>query len=438
MCELNTEYNWETMRIQIRDGIDEQGGQVGCQDNDVNDGVDGVPDFSTIIAQQLHNLLPTIIEKMESVQDMSGCGDNQKVKYTTGSFFDFKTLMREEFCPINEMQKLEIEFWNHAMVGASHAAYTDRFNELARLVPHLVTPENKRIERYIYGLAPLIRGMVAATEPTIIQKAMQKAGTLTYEAIRNGSLKKNFEKRENNGEPSRDRNVKDDNKKTRTGNAFATPANPIRREYTSATPKCANCNLHHLPESPCCACFNRNRLGHLAKDCRVVPKMVNPAELSAESRGNRLNQAMANNGGQGRGNNGNHARGREFMLGSEEAHQDPNIMTDPCKIEAVKNWEAPRTPSEFRSFLGIEGYYRRFIENFSKIAKSLTILTQKSLPDEPEDFVVYCDASGLGLGCALMQRDKVIAYAFRQLKIHEKNYTTHDLELGAVAFALKI
>ncbi|GJV57186.1 putative reverse transcriptase domain-containing protein [Tanacetum coccineum] len=87
---------------------------------------------------------------------------------------------------------------------------------------------------------------------------------------------------------------------------------------------------------------------------------------------------------------------------------------------------------------GLAGYYRRFIENFSKIAKSLTILTQKSLPDGPEDFVVYCDASGIGLGCVLMQRGKVIAYASRQLKIHEKNYTTHDLELGAVVFALKI
>ncbi|GJT57920.1 putative reverse transcriptase domain-containing protein, partial [Tanacetum coccineum] len=134
-------------------------------------------------------------------------------------------------------------------------------------------------------------------------------------------------------------------------------------------------------------------------------------------------------------------------------------------IEAVKNWKAPRTPTEVRSFLGLAGYYRRFIENFSKIAKSLTILTQKSktfnwgeeqeyafqtlkdklcnapvlaLPDGSEDFVVYCDASGIGLGCVLMQRGKVIAYASRQLKIHENNYTTHDLELGAVVFALKI
>ncbi|GJU42132.1 reverse transcriptase domain-containing protein [Tanacetum coccineum] len=104
------------------------------------------------------------------------------------------------------------------------------------------------------------------------------------------------------------------------------------------------------------------------------------------------------------------------------------IHVDPSKIEAVKNWKAPRTPTEVRSFLGLARYYRRFIEDFSKIA----------LPDGPEDFVVYCDASGIGLGCVLMQRGKVIAYASRQLKIHENNYTTHDLELGAVVFALKI
>ncbi|GJY20231.1 putative reverse transcriptase domain-containing protein [Tanacetum coccineum] len=114
------------------------------------------------------------------------------------------------------------------------------------------------------------------------------------------------------------------------------------------------------------------------------------------------------------------------------------IHVNPSKIEAVKNWKALRTPTKVRSFLGLAGYYRRFIENFSKIAKSLTILTQKTLPDGQEDFVVYCDASGIELGCVLMQRGKVIAYASRQLKIHEQNYTTHDLELGAVVFALKI
>ncbi|GKD14047.1 putative nucleotidyltransferase, ribonuclease H, partial [Tanacetum coccineum] len=128
---------------------------------------------------------------------------------------------------------------------------------------------------------------------------------------------------------------------------------------------------------------------------------------------------------------------REVQFLGHVINED-GIHVDPSKIEVVKNWEAPRTPSEVRSILGFAGYYRLFIENFSKIAKSLTSLTQKTLPNGTKDFVVYCDASDLRLGCVLMQRGKVIAYAFRQLNIHEKNYTTHDLELGAVMFALKI
>ncbi|GJV73872.1 putative reverse transcriptase domain-containing protein [Tanacetum coccineum] len=133
------------------------------------------------------------------------------------------------------------------------------------------------------------------------------------------------------------------------------------------------------------------------------------------------------------------------------------IHVDPAKIESIKDWASPKTPTKICQFLGLVGYYRRFIEGFSKIAKSMTKLTQKGikfdwgekeenafqlikqklcstpilvLPEESEDFVVYCDASHKGLGVVLMQREKVIAYASRQLKVYEKNYTTHDLELG--------
>ncbi|GKC65760.1 putative reverse transcriptase domain-containing protein [Tanacetum coccineum] len=109
------------------------------------------------------------------------------------------------------------------------------------------------------------------------------------------------------------------------------------------------------------------------------------------------------------------------------------LHVDSAKIESIKDWASPKTPSEIRQFLGLAGYYRRFIEGFSKIAKTMTKLTQK----KAENFIVYCDASHKGLGVVLMQREKVIAYASRQLKIHEKNYTTHDLELEAVVFALK-
>ncbi|GJZ29042.1 putative reverse transcriptase domain-containing protein [Tanacetum coccineum] len=114
------------------------------------------------------------------------------------------------------------------------------------------------------------------------------------------------------------------------------------------------------------------------------------------------------------------------------------IHVDSSKIEVVRNWEAPKTPTEVRSFLGLAGYYRRFIENFSKIAKSLTVLTQKSKTfdwgEEQENAFQtlkdkLCNAPVLALPDG--PKDFV-------LRIHEKNYTTHDLELDAVVFALKI
>ncbi|GKB60044.1 putative reverse transcriptase domain-containing protein, partial [Tanacetum coccineum] len=792
-------------------GMGANGGVEGVNGN-VEEANGGAPDFLTIIAQQLQNLLPAMltqvrnrgnlgnhnsnvvnenvqenvgnvivngnrvgcsykeflacnpkeydgkggvvvltrwIEKMEYVHDMSGCNPTLSREVAVSmSWNDFKFMVIQEFCPSHEMQKLETELWNHVMVGAGHAAYTDRFHELAR------------------------------------------------------SIKK-VEKRGNMGEPSKDKNGRDDNKRTRTGNAFATTINPVGRENTGTWPKCTIYNSYHAPGGPYLTCFNCNRPGHLAKDCRGVPRNVNPVN------GRNLTVRACYECG-----STDHVRA--FMLGAEEARKDLNIVTgtftlnnhfattlfdsgadysfvsttfipllgidpidlgfkyvieiaseqlveidkvikgckletkghvfdidlipfghgsfdviigmdglanskdeiichekvvriplpdgkvlrvlgerskekarllmsakasdkkqeevvvvidfsevfpndlsglppireiefrieltlgatpvakspyrlapseleemcidyrelnkltiknryplpriddlfdqlqgshffskidlrsgyhqlrvheddipktafrtryghfeftvmpfgltnaptifmdlmngdyrpyldkfvimfiddiliysktqeehvehlrlvlellkkeklyakfskcefwlrevqflghvingngihvDPSKIEAVKNWKAPRTLTEVRSFLGLAGYYRRFIENFSKIAKSLTILTQKSktfewgeehelafqtlkdklcnapvlaLPDGPEDFVVYCDASGIGLGCVLMQRGKVIAYASRQLKIHEENYTTHDLELGAVVFALKI
>ncbi|GKE97171.1 putative reverse transcriptase domain-containing protein, partial [Tanacetum coccineum] len=110
------------------------------------------------------------------------------------------------------------------------------------------------------------------------------------------------------------------------------------------------------------------------------------------------------------------------------------IRVDPAKIEFIKDWASPKTPTEICQFLGLAGYYQKFIEGFSKIAKSMPKLTQKG---GIEDFVVYCDASQKGLVAVLMQREKVIFYASRQLKINEKNYTTHDLELGSKELNMK-
>ena len=150
-------------------------------------------------------------------------------------------------------------------------------------------------------------------------------------------------------------------------------------------------------------------------------------------------------------------------MGHEITEQ--GIQVDPRKIEAITQWEPPKTVTEVRSFLGLAGYYRWFMEGFAKIAAPISNLLKKdvkfdwtskcqesfdklkqllttapvlALPKGNGEFEVYSDASYQGLGCVLMQRGRVIAYASRQLKPHEKNYPTHDLELAAVIFALKI
>ncbi|GJX37643.1 putative reverse transcriptase domain-containing protein [Tanacetum coccineum] len=814
------------------------------------------------------------IEKMESVFDNSGCTANQRVRYAASCFVnkaltwwntqvqargreaaigmswnDFRALLVEEFCPSNEIEKLENKFWNHTMVGANHVTYTNRFHELAKLVPHLVAPESSRIKRYINGLAPQIRGMLRATQPTTIQSAILTAGILTDEAVRCGTLTKGNDKRKEMEESSKQGSTWKDNKKSKTRSGFVAIV-PPRNDNVSTYPKCARCYTFHPENAPCKLCYNCQKLGHYARQCWAPIRQVAPVNAVRMGQNQRAcyecgsldhlrydclkwkqatgqaRNPLALEGNRNTRNNGNQARGRAFNENAVEALQGPKVVTgtfslnnqfatvlfdsganfsfisskfapllnvepcivnpgyvieiaddlislghgsfdvivmdwlsknkavivchekvgeipikeggilrvhgertlgaakalmnakideprmsdipvvryftdvfpedllglppqrqvefridlvsgatpvakspyrlapsekqelsvqlqelqdkgfirpsystwgapvlfvnkkdgsfrmcidyrelnkltiknryllprindlfdqlqgacyfskidlqsgyhqlrvlednipktafrtryghfvftvmpfgltnaptvfidlmnrvckpyldkfvivfiddiliyskmkeehevhlklvlellrkeklyakfskceswlqevhflrhvvnqsgihvDPSKIEAVKNWKAPTTPSEIRSFLGLAGYYRRFIANFSKIAKPLTSLTQKnqkyewgekeeeafqtlknnlcdapilSLPDGVEDFVVYCDASNQGLGCVLMQRGKVIAYASRQLKIHENNYTTHDLELGAVVFALK-
>jgi hypothetical protein len=141
------------------------------------------------------------------------------------------------------------------------------------------------------------------------------------------------------------------------------------------------------------------------------------------------------------------------------------IFVDPSKVKDVLSWNTLQNVSDIRSFFGLAGYYRRFIEGFSKMSKPMTELLEKSktfewtprceasfqelkkrlimapvltMPDMEKPFSIYCDASGQGLGCVLMQDDHVVAYASRQLRKHEEKYPTHDLELAAIVHALKI
>ncbi|GJS08622.1 putative reverse transcriptase domain-containing protein [Tanacetum coccineum] len=285
------------------------------------------------------------IEKMENVIDNSGCAENQKVRYAASSLVnkaltwwntqvqargreaamamtwnDFKALMVEEFCPSNEMEKLENEFWNHKMVGANHAAYTDRFHELAKLVPHLVTPESSRIKRYIAGLAPEIRGMLRATQPTTIQNAILRAGILTDEAVSCGTLTKGNDKRKVVEESGKSGGSWKDNKKAKVGTGFVATA-PPRNEVANLNPKCSKqvtlVNVVRMSNNPR-VCYECGSPDHF---CNTCPKM-NRAPGQA---GNQL----ALEGSRNNRSNGNQVRGRAFNVNvnAMEAVQDPNVVT---------------------------------------------------------------------------------------------------------------
>nr|GEW49709.1 transposon Ty3-I Gag-Pol polyprotein [Tanacetum cinerariifolium] len=432
------------------------------------------------------------IKKMESIHDMSRCRDSQRVKYTAGLFVG-----------------KDLTWWNSKI--------RTRGREAA-------------VGMYVYGLALQIHGMVAATKPKTIQKAVQIAGTLTDEALRNEKIKSNLRKKEI-GE------------------------NLVRIGMEGKITK--GLGLGMLLLQP------QSLLREVTRDCRVAPRNVNPI--------NARNPVARSYFECGSWKPREPGRVRAFMLEAEETRQDPNIVTDVEPSDLGFNYEIkiasggsfnviigmdwlsdhkaeiichkkvlsiPLLDGKVLRVLGekpkvkmrqlmyvrdkekkqekivvvryfpevfpddlsglpqvreiefqIELYpkemlvakssYRLAPSKLEELSGQLKELQDKgfirlssspwgalkcktfdwgeeqdnafqtlkdklcnapvlALPDRPKDFMVYCDASGLGLGCVLMQRGKVIAYASRQLKIHEKNCTTHDLELGAVVFALKI
>ncbi|GJZ36691.1 putative reverse transcriptase domain-containing protein [Tanacetum coccineum] len=323
------------------------------------------------------------IEKMELVIENRRCAENQKVKYAASSIINkaltwwntqvqakgyesamgmtwvqFKALLVEEFCPSNEMEMFESEFWNHTMVGSNHAGYTDWFHELAKLVPHLVTPESNRIGRYISRLAPQIPGMVRATQPITLQSVILTAGTLTDEAVRCGILTRSSAKRKEVEETSKQGGLWIDNKKAKMGKGFVATT-PPRNVNVSAYPKCAKCFTYHPKSGPCRLCFNCQKPCHFARDFRAPVKQVAP--VSAVRMGNnqrvcyecgssehlrntcpKLNRGLgqagnrlALDGNQNTRNNGNQARGRAFSVNVVDALQDPNVVTANGKKEEV-------------------------------------------------------------------------------------------------------
>ncbi|GJZ49322.1 putative reverse transcriptase domain-containing protein, partial [Tanacetum coccineum] len=486
----------------------------------------------------------------------------------------------EEFCRVMRWKDEKCEFWNHKMIRANHVGYTDRFHKLAKLVPHLVTPESARIKRYMSGLAPEIRGMLKATQPSTIQSAILNAGILTDEAVSIGTLIKGSEKRKSVDEPAKVGGSGKDAKKAKGGANFVTAA-PPRDGYVGLQPWCAKCRTHHHEKANCRLALGWRRNNHgvgnqargkaynasmnaaeAAKDSSVITKIADGKKVKVDRiiRGCKLelgsflftidliplghgsfdvivgmdwlshNKAVIvchekvveiplvddeilrvheerveesikalKNAKMDESKISDISVVREFFEGfirpshypwgapvlfmkkkdgsmrmcidycelnkltvknrypllriddlfdqlqgarysskidlrfgyhQLRVHEDDipktvfqtrvhflghvvnqsGIHVDPSKIEAVKNWKAPTTPSEYE-------WGKEQEAAFQTLKNNLCNAPVLSLPDGVEDFVVYCDASNQGLGCVLMQRDKIELFSDYECEI---------------------
>nr|GEZ58801.1 retrotransposon protein, putative, Ty3-gypsy subclass [Tanacetum cinerariifolium] len=321
---------------------------------------------------------------------------------------ELKRLLTNKYCPRNEIKKMEDKFYNLSVKGNDLKTYVRRFQELAVLYPNMVPNNEKPMEVFID------RGFIRpSTSPW--------GAPVLFVKKKDGSFRMCIDYRELNK-----LTVKSRYPLPRIDDLFdQLQGSSI---YSKIDLRSGYHQLRVRDEDIPKTAF-RTRYGHYKFQFSKCDFWIRTVQFLGH------------------------------LIDSQGLH------VDPAKIKAVKNWASSTTPTEIRQFLGLASYYHRFIKYFSKIEKSLTILTQKdkkfvwgkdqkmdfqilkqklcealilALPEGNDDFVVYFDASIQGLGALLMQREKVIAYVSRQLKPHEENYTTHDLELGAGVFALKI
>ncbi|GJZ56336.1 putative reverse transcriptase domain-containing protein [Tanacetum coccineum] len=348
-----------------------------------------------------------------------------------------KRKMTDKYCPQGEIKKLEIELWNLKVKGNDIPAYTERFQELTLICTKFVANETEKVDKYLSGLPDNIYGNVKAAKPKTLDETIELANDLmdrkllTYaERQSDNKRKADDSSRNNHGhqqQPFKRQNV------ARAYNM----GTGERKPYGGSFPKCNKCHLITMARAPRCQqCADK--IGHFAQHAGVLVTRMNTSKED-------LSTKLKNKNG---GNRNSTKVGLCIWESREEGemhqtHLYANVVTDlrsgyhqlrDEKQDIPKN--AFRTSENRRhyEFPGLAGYYRRFIEGFSKIAKSMTKLTQKgikfdwgekeedafqllkqklcsapilALPEGSEDFVVYCDASHKGLGAVLMQREKI-------------------------------
>ncbi|GJR45149.1 putative reverse transcriptase domain-containing protein [Tanacetum coccineum] len=398
---------------------------------------------------------------------------------------NLKKKMTDKYCPRGEVKKLEGEMWNLKVKGTDVVGYNQRFQELALMCARMFPEESDKIEKYVGGLPDMIHGSVMASKPKTMQDAIEFATELMDKKIYT------FAEQQSENKRKQDDNQQQQNKRQNTGRVYAVGSGE-KKPYRGSKPLCSKCNYHH--DGQCAPkCHKCNRVGHLARDC----KSTTNANTANNQRGTSAAQApyrLAPSEMKELSDQLQELYDKGFIRPSSSPWGAPVLFVKKkggsfrmCidyrelnKLTVKNRYPLPRIDDLFNQLQGSSvyskidlrsGYHQLRVREedilktafrtqyghyefqvmpfgltntptteaaFQLIKQKLCSAPIMALPEGSEDFIVYCDASIKGLGTVLMQREKVIAYASHQLKIHEKNYTTHDLELKAVVFALKI
>ncbi|GJT32251.1 putative reverse transcriptase domain-containing protein [Tanacetum coccineum] len=397
------------------------------------------------------------IEKMETVFRISNCSVENQIKFSTCTLLgnaltwwnshvrtvgndiayamtwtELKKKITDKYCPRTEIKKLEVELWELKVKGTDVIGYNQRFQELALLCGRMFPEESDKIEKYVGGLPDMIHGSVVASKPKTMQEATEMAIEVMDKRIRTFADRQTENKRkpDNNQQPQQHhqnkREVEDKSEKKRLEDV------PIVRDFPEVFPE----DLPGLPptrqvdfqidlvpgSAPVAWAPYRLEPSEMKEFCqgssvysKIGPKgRLSPTEGSREERTFRKKPVRTRYGHYEfqvihlfDKRTLTYSRGPYEPLFVNHVTNSQGIHVDPAKIESIKDWASPKSPTEIRQFLGLA-------RKEAKILSYTAMLRSRVL------------------GAVLMQREKVIAYASRQLKIHEKNYTTHDLELGAV------
>nr|GEV32747.1 putative reverse transcriptase domain-containing protein [Tanacetum cinerariifolium] len=390
-------------------------------------------------------------EKMESVFCISHCGLNSQVKFATCTLLDgaltwwnshvhtisikeayeipWKDLMKlmiDVYCPRNVIHKLENKLWNLCINGKDVIGYTRRFHELTLLCPKMVSEEDDKINRFIWGLPDNIQGNVTSSKP-ILQDVIRMANGLLDQKVHVYAAKSVEQKRKF------DNNLWDNHvqqplfKRQNMVRAFTVGNNEKRGNKAANNDACgrayalggggANPNSNVVTST----FLLNNRYAYILFDSGAVGSFVSTTFSSLiDITHTTLDVSYTVELADGR-------------------------YIDPAKIESIKDWASPKTPIEIHQFLGLASYYRRFIKGFFKIARPMTKLTQKSvnfewgenkevafqllkkklfsvpilaLPEGNKNFVVYCDASHKGTKCVVFTNHKSLQPILNQKELN--------------------